>query len=114
MDVDVFFYDIVLMKNVVYKVIVIEFMYQLVVDFWWQMFELVGIVVVQGDIQCQDIFYFISVYGLIMNCCVSSGEVVQEGFVVFFWCIGEEIVFSGFKKFIQLVLCFCDVVFCYF
>lgn len=51
MDVDAFLHDIVLMKNVAHKVTVIEFMYQLAVDFRRQMLEPVGIVVAQGDIQ---------------------------------------------------------------
>lgn len=105
-----FLHDIVLMKNVAHKVTVIEFMYQLAVDFRRQMLEPVGIVAAQGDIQRQDIFHFISVYGLITNRCASSGEAVQEGFAAFFRRTGEETALSGFKKFIQPALRFCDAV----
>ncbi|VUC81077.1 Uncharacterised protein [Salmonella sp. NCTC 11881] len=73
-------------------------MYQLAVDFRRQMLEPVGIVAAQGDIQRQDIFHFISVYGLITNRCASSGEAVQEGFAAFFRRTGEETALSGFKK----------------
>ncbi|SUG04800.1 Uncharacterised protein [Salmonella enterica subsp. enterica serovar Pullorum] len=89
-DVDAFLHDIVLMKNVAHKVAVIEFMYQLAVDFRRQMLEPVGIVAAQSDIQRQDIFHFISVYGLITNRRASSGEAVQEGFAAFFRRTGEE------------------------
>ncbi len=98
MDVDAFLHDIVLMKNVAHKVTVIEFMYQLAVDFRRQMLEPVGIVAAQGDIQRRDIFHFISVYGLITNRCASSGEAVQEGFAAFFRRTGEETALSGFKN----------------
>lgn len=98
MDVDAFLHDIVLMKNVAHKVAVIEFMYQLAVDFRRQMLEPVGIVAAQSDIQRQNIFHFISVYGLITNRRASSGEAVQEGFAALFRRTGEETALSGFKN----------------
>lgn len=87
------------MEYMVYKVVIVEFMYQLVVDFGWQMFELFGIVMVQGDIQCQNIFDFVGMYCLIVDCCVGGGKVMEECFVVFFWCIGEEIFFGLLEVF---------------
>ncbi len=47
--------DVILMEHMAHKVAIVELMHQLAVDFGRQMFEPLGIVTAQGDIQRQNI-----------------------------------------------------------
>ena len=106
MCIHAFFHDVILMEYIAHKVTVIELMHQLTVDFWRQMLIPFGVVTTQCDIQRQNIFYFIGMYGLITNCRASRRKAMQKRLAAFFWGTGKEVAFSGFEIFAEPVLRF--------
>ena len=62
-----------------------------------------GVVTTQCDIQRQNIFYFIGMYGLITNRRASRRKAMQKRLAAFFWGTGKEVAFSGFEIFAEPV-----------
>lgn len=67
-----------LVEDVAHKVAVIEFVHQLAVDLCGQMLVPFGVVTAQRDIQRQNIFHFIGMYGLITNRRASRRKAMQN------------------------------------
>lgn len=77
----------------VQEVFVVEFVGQVCIEVWWQLFYLVVIVVMQCNVQGYDVFDVMLVNFVVLYGGVCYGEVMQEGFVFFFGCVLEVIVF---------------------
>ena len=81
-------------------------MHQLTVDFWRQMLIPFGVVTTQCDIQRQNIFRFIGMYGLITNCRASRRQRNDaKRLAAFFRGTGKEVAFSGFEIFAVSQFC---------
>ena len=110
MGIDAFFDDVILVEDVAHKVTVIEFVHQLTVDLWRQMLVPFGVVTAQRDIQRQNIFHFIGMYGLITNRRASRRKAMQKRLAAFFRRTGEEIPLGLLEVFRQPALCFFDAI----
>lgn len=114
MYIDVFCDDIILMEDMVEEMVVIECFQDWFCDVFGQYFQLVMIVVVQGDVECDDVFDFMVVNCVIVYCGVGYGEVVEECFGCFVWCVYEIVVFCIGEVCFEIGVCFCDFFVCNF
>ena len=93
-----------------HKVAIVELMHQLAVDFGRQMFEPLGIVTAQGDIQRQNIFDFVGMHRLIADRRAGGGKAMEERLAAFLRRTGEEIPLGLLEVLRQPTLRFFDAV----
>ena len=96
-----FFNDVVLMEHMTHKMSVIQFMDDFIVDFGRQGFKPITIITAQGDIECNQILYFIIMYRTVTDRGRSHSKAMQHGRLRFFGITFEECAAMGCKIFLQ-------------
>ena len=72
------------MENVAHEMSVVELVYDFIVDFRRQFFKPVAVVAAQGDVERDQVFHFVVVYGTVADGGGGDGETVQHRGLGFF------------------------------